>query len=97
MCTEVPENTLTPNLVVLTTDAANSALSAYSEFDVLNLNTGKEKSVPISLPRPLETIHGMETCHNNVLIRPTMNVTNPSIINLPMPTNTESLIHVLNA
>ena len=43
MCSEVPENTLTPSLVVLTTDAANSALSAYSEFDVLNLNIGKRK------------------------------------------------------
>ena len=37
-----------------------------------------------------------ETCHSNVLIGPKMNVTNPLINNLPMNTDTESLIHVLN-
>ena len=38
-----------------------------------------------------------ETCHNNVLIRPKMNVTNPLINNLPRNREIESLIHVLNA
>ena len=79
------------------TDKANNVLSAYSEFDVLNLNTGKEKSVPTNLPRPAETVHGTETCHNNILIGPTMNVTNSLVNNLATRTNTESLIQVLNA
>ena len=67
ICSEVPENTPRPKLVALTTNDANNALSAYSKFDVLNLNTGKEKSVPSNLPRPTETAYGTENeCYESI-------------------------------
>ena len=49
ICSEVLGNTPTLKLVALMTDDANNALSAYSKFYVLYLNTGKEKSKPYNL------------------------------------------------
>ena len=77
-------------------DALNT-LTAYDRFDVTNLYTITEKSDTSNLLQSTGTAYGPETCHNHVLIRPKMNVTNPLINNLPMHIETESLIHVLNA
>ena len=54
MCSEVSENTLTPNVVPLDTSTAYNGLSALSECDVLGSSTGKEKTyLPILVLKPV--------------------------------------------
>ena len=72
-------------------------MSAYDKFDVTNLYTVTDESETSNLLQPTGTAYVPETCHNNVLIGPKMNVTNPLINNLPTHPETESLIHALNA
>ena len=96
MCTNVPVNTTDPNLDALTTGDALSVLTAYDKFDVTNLYTVTEKSETTNLMKATGTAYVPETCLNNVLIVPKMNVTNALINNLLTHTETEPIIIVLN-